>query len=432
MLTSPATGALAPWSTRIRTDASTRLLWTLAAACTAFLVWASVFELDQVTRGSGRVLPSVQNQMVQHLEGGIITQILVREGQRVKKGDVLMRINNQFTEAELSNATSDVISKQIALARMEAEARGDSSLNLPAGLVEKRPLIAESERALFQSRRSQIAGEMSIIDDQIRGFQSELAQLDARIINLRAEETLLVRQMSVLERALAADAVSEAEVMDKRGNLQQLRTRIAESMNQIPRTRAELAEARGRRSDIWLRFVAENKQKIAQLRLEIAKADQAVGAFEDRRDREDVRAPMDGVINKMFVQTVGGVIKPGGELVEIVPVDKSVMIEAQLAPKDRGDVWPGLPAVVKISAYDYAIYGGLKGEVVDISPDAFQDPQGHTYYRVRLKADTSRFGGDRPVVPGMTADVDIKSGQRTVLQYLMGPVTKLRDNALRE
>lgn len=432
MLSSPPASSLAPWSTRIRTDPSTRLMWTLAIAGAAFLVWSAAFKLDQVVRGAGRVLPSVQNQMVQHLEGGIITEILVKEGQRVNKGDVLMRVNNQFTEAELSNATSDVISKQIALARMEAEARGDTSLILPAELVRQRPLIAESERALFQSNRSQVAQEMSIIDDESRGYQLELNQLEDRIRNLRAEEALMVRQMSVLERALAADAVSEAEVMDKRGSLQQLRTRIAESLNQIPRTRSELAEARGRRSDVWLRFVADNKRKIAQLRLEIAKASQAVGAFEDRRQREDVRAPMSGVVNKLYVQTVGGVIKPGGELVEIVPVDKSVMIEAQLAPKDRGDVWPGLPATVKISAYDYAIYGGLEGEVLDISPDAIQDAQGRTYYRVRLKADTGRFGPDRPVMPGMTADVDIKSGEHTVLQYLMGPVTRLKDNALRE
>lgn len=432
MTATPASNDPAPWSTRIRTDPSTRLLWTLSAGIALFLIWASVFELDQVTRGSGRVLPSVQNQMVQHLEGGITTAILVKEGQRVKKGDVLMRVNNQFTQAELSNATSDVVSKQLAMARMEAEARGDTRLALPADLAAQRPLIADSERALFDSRRSQINGEMAIIDDQIRGAQLELNQLDSRVKNLRAEESIQLRQLSVLERALAADAVSESEVMDKRGQLQSLRTRIDDALNQIPQTRSELAEARNRRSDVWFRFVAENKQKIAQLRLEIAKASQAVGAFEDRRDRENVRAPMDGVVNKLFVQTVGGVIKPGGDLAEIVPVDKSVMIEAQLPPKDRGDVWPGQAAVVKVSAYDYAIYGGLNGEVLDISPDAFQDQQGHTYYRVRLKADTARFGPGRPIVPGMTADVDIKTARRTVLQYLLGPISRVQERALRE
>jgi membrane fusion protein, adhesin transport system len=424
--------ALPAWSDRVRTDPSSRMLITLGGFLLLFLLWASTFELDRVTRGGGRVLPSVQNQLVQHLEGGIVSQILVREGQRVKRGDVLVRVTNQFSATEFTNTRTDVVSKELSLARMEAEARGDTVLRLPSALAAQAPEIAASEQALFSSRRSQIAQQLSIIDDQIRGHQFELTTLQARLDNLRSEEALSAKQLSTLERALAAEAVSESEVLDRRTQLQQLRTRIADVTNSIPQTRSELAESQGRRRDAWLRFVAENKEKIAELRLQMSKANSALGAFQDRASRADVRAPMDGIVNKVFLQTVGAVARPGDPLVEIVPVDKSVMIEAELAPKDRGRVWPGLPATVKVTAYDYAVHGGLDATVVDISPDAFTDKDGRTFYRVRLRADTSRFGSNRPVVPGMVAEIDIKSGKQTILNYLMSPVTDMRDKAFRE
>jgi membrane fusion protein, adhesin transport system len=422
----------APLSMQLPILASQRLLWLIGGAMTLFLLWAANFSLDKVTRGDGKVLAAIQNQIVQHLEGGIVEAVLVKEGQRVRKGDVLMRIKNQFTEAELSNARTDVGSKALTLARMAAEVRGDSSLVLPSKLVAQYPDIAATERAVFQSRKMQLRQQTAILDDQARGMQADLAQARDRMTNLRAEEALIAKQLSALERALVAEAVSEHEVLDKRSDLQQLRTRIAETTNGIPKTQAELAEVQTRRHEVWTRFVSETKEKMAQLGLESAKTNNALGAFQDRDTREALLAPMDGVINKIHVQTIGGVVRGGDPLVEIVPTDHSIIIEARLAPKDRGQIWPGLPATVKISAYDYAIYGGLEGKLTDISADVLQDAEGKSYYRLRLEADVSRFGKSKPVVPGMTAEVDIRSGKHTVLQYLMQPVSDLRDKALRE
>jgi membrane fusion protein, adhesin transport system len=422
----------APLSLQLPLEASRRMLWLMGGGTVLFFAWAATFSLDKVTRGDGKVLAAVQNQIVQHLEGGIVEAVLVKEGQRVRKGDVLMRITNQFTEAELSNAHTDVTSKRLTLARMEAEMRGASSLVLPAALVAQAPEIAATEQAVFQSRKVQLRQETAILDDQARGLQADLAQLRERQSNLRAEEALISKQLNALERALVAEAVSEHEVLDKRGDLQQLRTRIAEATTSLPKTQAELAEVQTRRQEVWTRFVSETKEKMAQLRLESTKTNNALGAFQDRNKREELRAPMDGVINKILIQTVGGVVKGGEPLVEIVPTDHSIIVEARLAPKDRGEVWPGLPATVKISAYDYAIYGGLEGKLLDISPDALQDADGKSYYRVRLAADVSRFGKSKPVVPGMTAEIDIRTGKHTVLQYLMQPVSNLREKALRE
>lgn len=425
-------GGLAPWSARERTEGHGRLLKLLGLFTIAFLAWATFFSVDKVTRGSGRVLPSVQNQVVQHLEGGIVRQILVREGQRVRKGEVLMRVENAYTGAEFQNARTDVVAKKISLARMEAEVNGAPDFVVPEALAKQAPEIAASEVSLFHSRRAQRGQETGIIDEQARGHRAEIGSLNARLINLRGEERLMMDQLAKLERAYSEDAISEREVLDKRANLLSLRTRIADVQNQIPQSNAQLGESAARRNEVWTREMEQTKEKAAQLRLELSKADEQFGAARDKATREEVRAPMDGIVNKLYVQTEGGVIRGGEPLAEIVPVDKTVMVEARILPRDRGAIWPGLPATIKISAYDSSIYGGLDGSVIDVSPDVVQDQKGDIYYRIRLRADTSKFGKDKPVIPGMTGEVSIRAGRQTILDYILGPIISIRDNALRE
>lgn len=431
-LASAPIGGMVPWSARVRTDDSSRLLLVLAGLLVAFLAWASFFHIDKVTRGNGRVLPSVQNQIVQHLEGGIVSQLLVQEGQRVTKGQVLLRISNQFTSADFENARTDVTAKRIALARMDAEVSGARRFKVPDSLARLAPDIARSEEALFYSRVSQLSNETGIMNEQARARRAEISSLDARLGNLRGQERLLMVQLDKLQRAYAAEAISEREVLDKRASLLELRTRIADVQNQIPQTNAALSEVSARSSEIRSRQMEETKTKAAQLRLELSKAGEALGAYRDKQAREEIRAPMNGIVNKLYAQTVGGVIRPGEPIAEIVPVDQSIMVEARIVPRDRGEVWPGLPARVKISAYDSAIHGGLEARVEDISADVLQDPKGDVYYRVRLRADARSFGKNKPVIPGMTAEVNIRSGSQTVLDYILGPVISLRDSALRE
>lgn len=425
-----AIAGVAPWSARGRIDGQSRALKILAVITLVFIAWAAVFSVDKVTRGNGRVLPSVQNQIVQHLEGGIAQEILVREGQRVRKGQVLLRIQNAYTGAELENSRTEVVAKKIALARMEAEVKGASTFATPLDLAEQAPDIAASEENLFLSRRAQRYQQTGIIDEQARANRAELGSLHARLSNLQKEEELMLTQLGKLERAYAEEAISEREVLDKRAALLSLRTRIADVKNDIPRSSATIGESAARRNEVWTREMEATREKAAQLRLELSKADEQLDAASDKATREEVRAPMDGIVNKLYIQTVGGVIKSGEPIAEIVPADKTVMVEARVAPRDRGEVWPGLPATINISAYDSSVYGGLHGKVVDISPDIVQDQKGEVFYRVRLSADTSAWG--KPVVPGMTAEVNIQSGKQTILDYILGPLIKVRDGALRE
>jgi adhesin transport system membrane fusion protein len=221
-------------------------------------------------------------------------------------------------------------------------------------------------------------------------------------------------------------------VLDKRSALAALRTRIADVINQIPQSAAQLSESAARRGEVLTRDMQETKEKAAALRLELAKADEQYSAAADKQNRSEVRAPMDGIVNKLYVQTVGGVVKGGEPLAEIVPVDKTVLVEARVPPRERGNVWPGLAASVKVTAYESTLYGGLEARVIDVSPDVMQGEKGEPYYRVRLSADTSTFGPGKPVIPGMTAEVNIRAGRQSILDYILGPLIRVRDNALRE
>lgn len=431
-LKSQPIGTITPWSGRPALEKHTHLTRTLAVVFVIFVVWAATFSVDKVTRGSGRVLPSTQNQLVQHLEGGIVKEILVQEGQRVFKGQVLMRISNAYTGAAMQNARTDVVAKRIMLARLDAEIAGAPAFVPPEDLARQAPDIAASEVSLFNSRRVQRMQQTGIIDEQARARVAEVGSLRARLNNLRGEERLAMEQLGKLERAYAEEAISEREVLDKRAALLSLRTRIADVENQIPQSSAGVSESAARRGEIWTRDMEQARAQAVALRLELAKADEQFTAVADRVGREEIRAPVDGIINRLNVQTLGGVIRGGEPVAEIVPLANQVTIEARVSPKDRGDIWPGLPAKIKISAYDSTIYGALDAKVIEISPDAIQDPRGGLFYRVRLKATSTSFGPGKPVVPGMTGEVAIRSGNQTILNYILGPLIRVRDEAFRE
>ena len=244
-------GGVAPWSARGRTERQAWALRALIVLTATFVAWAAFFSIDKVTRGTGRVLPSVQNQIVQHLEGGIAQEILVKEGMRVRKGQVLLRIENAYTGAELQNSQTDVVAKKITLARMEAEVSGARDFAVPEELAIEAPEIAQSEVSLFYSRRAQRGQQTGIIDEQARAKRAEIGSLQARLGNLRTEEKLMMVQLDKLERALAEDAISERDVLDKRATLLALRTRIADVQNEIPQTNAALGESAARRNEIW-------------------------------------------------------------------------------------------------------------------------------------------------------------------------------------
>lgn len=401
----------------------------------AFLTWAAITEVSTVTRAAGVVVPPMKNQVVQHLEGGIVTRILVKEGDRVAAGQTLLHLEDSRWTSTLSQSEIELGTKRLQHARLSAEIAGAEEFSPRRAAREWKVLDAatiEAERALFYQRRSTLEQRAAIYTDQIRRLELQVDELDRRGINMAAERGLVSERVESLRRLAERKAVSRNDLLSALTSLQQLTTKIDDIEFQLPQMEAELSETLRRRDEIILSFKADAAEERSVLELEIAKLVESVASLKDRENRAEVKSPVPGVVNKIHVATVGGIVAPGQEIAEIVPQGDALTVDAKLAPSDRGRVWPGMPAVLKISAYDYSVYGGLEAVVEDVSADVIEDDSGQSYFRVRLSAENAGFDTESPVLPGMTADVDMLSKNKTILSYLTKPLTELQSRAFRE
>ena len=417
---------------RIASEAAGQFVAFLGAAILVALLWAALTEIDKVTRGAGRIVPQKQKQEVQHLEGGIVTEILVREGERVSVGQPLMRIENTFFRSELAQARIEMTARRLKLIRLEAETSGALTIQFPLELVRQMPQAVANESALFRRRRTNLDEQLSILAQQARQKEIELSELRSRQPSLVRERQISDERLAILKKLSASGAASTNETLEAERLLQQVLTRLSDLAHDIPRGEAALAEIGQRKLQTVSNFMADAEKERTQAAIELEKLTEGIAAMQDRIRRSEVIASVAGTINKLNVTTIGGVVKPGEALAEIVPTDTSIGVEMRLSPNDRGNVWPGEKAIVKVSAYEYSIHGGLPARVVDISPDALQDERSNPYFRVRLEADGAGFGPERPVLPGMVAEIDVIGERQSVLTSLLRPLRRLRDNALRQ
>ncbi|MCZ8182513.1 MAG: HlyD family type I secretion periplasmic adaptor subunit [Beijerinckiaceae bacterium] len=397
-----------------------------------FLVWATLTSIDRVTRGSGRVVSQTRNQLVQHFEGGIVTEILAREGENVRAGQPLVRIENSFAKAELQNNQLELYSKLIAWNRLDAEARGLPGFDEPPNEGLDTRQIFEQEHSLFRARKDGLQAQIAVIDEQFKQKQLELAETQTRWSSSQREREIVTPRVESLRRLVQIGAVSRNELLDNERSLQQVEARMAGLIHEIARLEAAVSELGRRREEVTLRFRAEAEKDQRETSVQIAKLKESISAMRDRSNRSEAVAPVAGTVNKLFVDTIGGVVKPGDPLAQIVPMDASLIVEARIPPSSRAQIWPGLPAIIKVSAYDFAVYGGLKGKVIDVSPDALADEKGEPYFRVRLATESRGFGPGQPVIPGMVAQVDIISGQHTIMSYVTNPINRMTSEALRQ
>ena len=398
----------------------------------AFLLWAGTTSLDEVTRGGGKIVPLEQNRDVQHMEGGIISDILVQEGDKVNKGDVLLRIENSFSLAELEQTKLELASQRIRLERLIAEANGKSDFYKPDDLLAEYPQLVSREEQIFKRRQESLREKLAIFENQILQKRLSLSERRSRLENKHKEYQLMLETVINFRKLERSGAVSRNELLSRESSLQQLVTQINDIEYQIPKLKSELDEAMKRQREAELNYRLEAESESANVALNIEKLKETILAMTDRKIRTNVVAPISGRINRLLVTTVGGVVQPGQVVAQIVPDTLSIAVDARLSPKDRAKVWPGLEAVIKISAYDFSIYGGLRGEVIEISPDALMDERGNPYFRVRVEADASSFGPDNPIVPGMIAEVNILTGSNSVLDFLLRPVRRIQENAFRQ
>ncbi|HHB83759.1 MAG TPA: HlyD family type I secretion periplasmic adaptor subunit [Devosia sp.] len=398
----------------------------------AFFTWASLTSIDKVTRASGRVIPIEQNQNIQHMEGGIISQILVQEGEHVEKGDVLVKVENSFNLAELEQIKLELLAQRVRMARLDAEARGLDNFVLDNMVPQPGADLVNSETQIFNRRKANLEEQLLIVTDQARQQSLGLSERETRLINKRREYELMEQTVQSLRGLVQSGAASRNSLLDRETQLQKIQTQLDDLEYQIPQFRSGLSEFIRRRNEIELEFRSRAENDRAEAQNTIAKLEETIAAMFDRSRRTNVVAPISGRINRLLVSTVGGVVQPGQTLAQIVPANQSIAIEARVSPKNRADIYPGLNAIIKISAYDYSIYGALEGSIVEISPDALKDENGQPYFRVRIEADAQSFGPNEPVVPGMLAEVNVLTGANTVLDFILQPIRRIKENAFRQ
>lgn len=398
-------------------------------AGTSLVVWADLAKVDIIVRTEGRIVPAGKSQIVQHLEGGIVRTILVHEGEVVKAGQALMELSDIQARSNLDQEKSKSAALRGREARLLAESSGAEGIYFPKANVDGEVKVAET--SAFQARRARVAEEVSVLRNQVAQKRSEISETESRRKNLSSELELAKQQYRVVESLNKDNAASHLELLDSQSKVQRLTSQIAEAEAAIPRLRSATAETEARISEVWARYRSEASSELTQVRADLEKSGLELDTNSDRLDRNQVRAPVSGFVNRLVVSTVGGVVRPGEVLMEITPDDKGMLIEARAKPNDRANLRSGLPAIVRIGAYDYATYGTLDGTVTEVSADTLVDEREGRYYRVMVKASADKQQ-NIATVPGMTAIADIVVGKRTVLSYFLSPLLRFRDSAFRD
>ncbi|MGE4529341.1 MAG: HlyD family type I secretion periplasmic adaptor subunit [Rhodospirillaceae bacterium] len=406
----------------------------LASAAAFFLllvVWAALAQVHRVVRVEGRIIPAGRSQQIQHLEGGIVASIDVAEGARVKRGDLLLTIDATNAGAALAEIGVKLAGQRIRALRLSAEADGAARLDLPPDL--RSEASAATELQLFQSRREKFTQELAVYRQQVAQRTAERQELLARRGRLAAEQATAHKRLALLNGLAARNAASQLEILDAQSREQRLATEIAEVDGTLPKVASAVGEAQARIDEARARYRAEAQADLAATLTEIDRLRQGLTAQTDRVSRTEIRAPVDGVINRISVNTVGGVVKPGESIIEITPTSGPLLIEARARPRDRGELRDGLAAHIRVSAYDSGMLGILEGRVVEVSADTVPDARGEPYYRVVLRVDDlpAAYAG-KLLAPGMTVSGDVVIGKRTVLDYLTSPLHRFSTNVFQD
>jgi adhesin transport system membrane fusion protein len=394
------------------------------------------FEIEEVTRGMGRVVPSTELQVVQSLEGGIVAGLEVFEGQMVEAGDILVRIDDTRAGAE----RGELLEREAALmaeeARMRAEAAAAEAIDLPEGLAARAPLAVAAEHAVFVSRRAQLQAELRVLEDQAAQRRASLREVEATRGKLEGQLLPLRAEVALTEDLVRSRAVPQIELLRLQSREAELAGELAVAGARIPALEAAIREAESQIAAARSAYTLQAQERAARIQVELAVVREGLRAAEDRVVRTSLRAPVRGTVNRIHTTTAGAVVQPGAPILEIVPDDDRLLIEAEVRPEDVAFLRPGDPASVKITAYDYLVYGSLPGEVVRIGADTVSDSEGREFFQVAVRTATNALPGadgqTLPIGPGMVAQVDIQTGSRTVMSYLLRPVMRARAEALRE
>ncbi len=409
-------------------------IWILIGFVAFLLLWAHFAQIDEVTRGEGKAIPSSKVQKIQNLEGGIVSQIFVHEGQVVQAGEQLMRLDPTRFQSNVGETEADRLAMFLRVERLSAEVE-DRPLNIPEDVRAKAPGQASSEEALFHSRQQQLKDETDGLQQQLVQKQQELREFVSKQAQYRNSLNLLREEISMSAPLVAQGAMSQVELLRLKRSEVENRGQLDATTLAIPRAEAAVKEVERKVAETQSRFRSDALKELNEARTELSKVTATGKALEDRVSRTLVTSPVRGIVKQLLVNTIGGVIQPGSDLIEIVPLDDTLLVEARIRPQDIAFLRPGQHAMVKFTAYDYTIYGGLQADLEQIGADTVTDDDGNSFYLIKLRTRKSHLGtDDKPllIIPGMIATVDIMTGKKSILSYLLKPILRAKAEALRE
>jgi adhesin transport system membrane fusion protein len=409
------------------------LVRTALLVVAVLIVWAGLAKIDEVTKGDAKVISSKQLQVIQSLDGGVVSEILVKEGQVVEAGQLLLKIDETRATSGVRESAAQAFALRAKLARLKALAEGQA-FNPPApkeGNAEEQRVIDE-ERHLYDAKRSELKALVSISEEQLTQREQELSEAQAKKESSKRSLELSQQELSKTKPLLATGAVSEVDVLRLERDLSRAKGDKEQASAQASRAKAAISEATRKIQETDLSFRNEIRKDLSDVLGRLNAINEGAVALADKVDKSQVKSPVRGRVQRLLANTVGGVITPGKDIVEVVPMDDALVLEAKVQPRDIAFIHPGQAATVKFTAYDFSIYGGLDAVVENISPDTVADEKGNTFYVVRVRTKQSNFSDKMPIIPGMTAEVDVLTGKKTVLSYLLKPVLKAHSYALRE
>lgn len=407
------------------------LLHALFVIFVLFIVWAGLVQVDEITKGEGKVIPSQQLQVLQSLDGGIVTSILVREGDTVKEGQVLLQVDTTRFESSVKENRSMYLSLTAKAARLRAIGDGKPFIPPPEVVQEDATTAAEEQR-LYETANSEIEAQVSIARQQLAQRGQELAEANARQRQAAQAYESSMKELSVTKPLLNSGAVSEVELLRLERDVSRFKGERDVAAAQIARTQSSISEANRKIQEVELTARNTASKELSETMSRLNSLIQSGTGLADKVKQSAIRSPVRGTVKRLLINTVGGVVQAGRDIVEVVPLEGKLILEAKVAPKDIAFLAPGQKAVVKFTAYDFSIYGGLDARLEHIGADSVTDDRGNTFYTVRVSTVNAVLTGGQPIIPGMVAEVDIITGKKTILSYLLKPVLRAKQSAFTE
>lgn len=408
-----------------------KLLYWIAGVIICIIIWAFFAKVDEVTRGEGRVIPSRQVQIIQSLDGGIMTELLVKEGDIVSTGKPLVKIDETRAISSLRENQSQYFALLARQTRLRALSAG-TAFSLPPEIQAEAPDLYSQELYLYQASLDELASQVSISRNQMEQREKELIEVQYKRESAQRTYDSAAKELAANKPLLASGAVSEIDILKLEREANRASSEIDQSRAQASRIQISISEAKRKIIEVEQNFRAKIGAELTETTAKLNAISASGEGLSDKVKQATLKSPVNGKVSRIFYNTVGGVIQPGKEVMEIVPTDDALVVETKIQIKDIAFLRPNQPAIVKLTAYDYTIYGALEAQLESISADSTVDDKGNAYYLVRVRTTKSTLGDNLPIIPGMVAQVDILTGKKTILSYLLKPILKAKSYAFTE